>query len=146
MKIFIVQSHLGGGGAERVGVLLANGFALRGYDVFIITDLNEAVNYRVDKNVTVLNMVSITNNTFLKWWGAIRNLRRYVKGYKPDVIIGIMQLSAFVSRMACIGTNIRVIMTEHDSFERPKSAPMPFVERLVHRSSSTSVRQRESTC
>lgn len=130
MKIFIVQSHLGGGGAERVGVLLANGFALRGYDVFIITDLNEAVSYQVDKNVKVLNMVSITNNTILKWLGAIRNLRRYVKGYRPDVVIGIMQLSAFVSRMACIGINTPVIMTEHDSFERPESAPMPFVERL----------------
>ena len=123
MKIFIVQSHLGGGGAERVGVLLANGFAARGHDVYIVTNLNEAIDYEVDTKVKMLNMVSASLNKVVKWLGAFRHLRSYVKRYNPDVVIGIMQLSSFVSRVACVGTNTHVIMTEHGTFQRPKSAP-----------------------
>ena len=123
MKIFIVQSHLGGGGAERVGVLLANGFAARGHDVFIVTNLHEAIDYEVDTNVRILNMVSAPKNKVVKWLGAFRHLRSYVKKYNPDVVIGIMQLCSFISRVASVGTNTHVIMTEHGTFQRPKSAP-----------------------
>ena len=100
----------------------------RGHEVFTISNLYDSVEYEVDSMVKVLNMVSTTTNTFAKWLGAIRTLRRYVKEFQPDVIVGIMQLSALVSRMACLGTKTHVIMTEHDSFERPHSAPMSKVE------------------
>ena len=124
MKIFIVQSHLGGGGAERVGVLLANGFAARGHDVSIVTNLHDAIDYEVDTNVKVLNMISsTTSNVVAKWLRAICKLRSYIRGSKPDVIVGIMQLSSFISRVACVGTNTHVIMTEHGTFQRPNSAP-----------------------
>lgn len=123
MRIFIVQSHLGGGGAERVGVLLASGFAARGDDVYIVTNLHDAIDYEVDTKVRILNMVSSPQNKVDKWLGAFRHLRSYVKRYNPDVVIGIMQLNSFVSRVACVGTNTHVIMTEHGTFQRPKSAP-----------------------
>lgn len=123
MRIFIVQSHLGGGGAERVGVLLASGFAARGDDVYIVTNLHDAIDYEVDTKVRILNMVSSPQNKVDKWLGAFRHLRSYVKRYNPDVVIGIMQMSSFVSRVACVGTNTHVIMTEHGTFQRPKSAP-----------------------
>ena len=123
MRLFIVQSHLGGGGAERVGVLLASGFAARGDDVYIVTNLHDAIDYEVDTKVRILNMVSSPQNKVDKWLGAFRHLRSYVKRYNPDVVIGIMQLNSFVSRVACVGTNTHVIMTEHGTFQRPKSAP-----------------------
>lgn len=128
MKIFIVQSHLGGGGAERVGCLLAKGFMERGDEPFIVTDLNKPRDYYVDSSVGVLNMMPAANLKLIRWGGAILNLRKLVRKYQPDVIIGIMQLSSFISRVACIGTNTHVIMTEHDSFERPDSAPMSKAE------------------
>lgn len=128
MKIFIVQSHLGGGGAERVGCLLAKGFMERGDKPFIVTDLNKPRDYYVDSSVGVLNMMPAANLKLIRWGGAILNLRKLVRKYQPDIIIGIMQLSSFISRVACIGTNTHVIMTEHNSFERPTSAPMPKYE------------------
>ena len=48
-KIAIVQVALSHGGAEHVGVLLANGFHQRGHQVSIYTDLTEFVVYHVDK-------------------------------------------------------------------------------------------------
>lgn len=130
MRIFITQSHLGGGGAERVGCLLAKGLMERGHEVHIITDLHVPVVYEVDERIPVSNMVPESKNKVVRWLGAIGNLRRLVKDHQPDIVIGIMQLSAFVSRIACLGTKTHVIMTEHDSFERPASAPMPKAERL----------------
>ena len=128
MKIVVVQSHIGGGGAERVGVLIAGGLAQRGHEVSIVTNLHEEVKYPVDEQVKLLNMVSSSQNKLTKWVSAIKNLRRLVKKHQPDVIIGIMQLSSVISKVACIGTKTHVIMTEHDSFERPPSAPMSKME------------------
>lgn len=124
MKIFIVQSHLGGGGAERVGSLLANGLAQRNHEVFMITNLLEEVQYSVDENVTMLNLVSSNSGRIYKWGSAVIKLRKYIRRYRPDVVIGIMELCSFIAKMAAIHTSSIVIATDHNSFERPKSAPM----------------------
>lgn len=124
MKIFIVCPRLCHGGAERVGATLANGFANRGHEVFMISDLYEEVTFHLAENVKLLNLTAPSKNTYIKWLHAIRILRAYVKNEKPNVIIGIMELCSFVSKVACIGYNIPIIATEHNSFERPSSAPM----------------------
>lgn len=119
MKIFIVQSHLGGGGAERVGVMLANGFSSRGHDVTIATDLKAKQNYIPLASVKIVNIVSSKKNVLIKWCYAIWNLRNICAESRPDVIIGIMQLSSFVSKVSTIGLGIPTIMMEHYYFESP---------------------------
>ena len=119
MKIFIVQSHLGGGGAERVGVMLANGFSLRGHDVTIATDLNANQYYIPFASVKTANIVSSKKNVLIKWCYAIWNLGKICAKSRPDVIIGIMQLSSFVSKISTIGLGIPTIMMEHYYFESP---------------------------
>lgn len=124
MKVFIVISSLNGGGAERVGVLLANGLALKGNKVWVVTDLSKPVIYQVNEKVTLLDMASVEIGKIAKWYYSCLKIRKYIKLYQPEFIVGIMQLCSFVSRIASIGTKTHVIMTEHDSFERPGSAPM----------------------
>ncbi len=119
MKVFIVQSHLGGGGAERVGVLLANGFAARGNQVSLATGLSAPQNYIPSSNVKLFNIITRHGNVILKWLCAIRELRVLLKKERPDVIIGIMQLCSLVSFMASFRLHIPVVMTEHYAFERP---------------------------
>lgn len=128
MKIFIVQSHLGGGGAERVGVMLADGFASRGHDVTIATDLKAKQNYIPLASVKIVNIVSSKKNVLIKWCYAIWNLRNICAESRPDVIIGIMQLSSFVSKVSTIGLRIPTIMMEHYYFERPNG--LTFLERF----------------
>ena len=125
MKIGIVQVALSHGGAEQVGVMLANGLRQHGNDTFILTDMNEPVVYRVDDNVIVYDFAGKKTNTLIKWIKAIKNIRHTIKKEKPDVVIGIMGLCTLVSFRACLGQNIPIVMTEHNSFERPASAPMP---------------------
>lgn len=128
MKIFIVCARLCHGGAERVAATLANGLEEKGHEVTLLTNLFEEQSYEIANGVNVVNLVSQNHNRFSKWLGAIRIIRQQIKAERPDVIIGIMQLCSFVSKMAAMGTGIPVIMTEHDSFERPLSAPLSKVD------------------
>lgn len=125
MKIGIAQVALSHGGAEQVGILLANGLRQHGHDSFILTDLNEPIVYHVDDNVPVYHFAGKKTNTLLKWLKAIKNIRHTIKKEKPDIVIGIMGLCTLVTYIACIGLKIPIVMTEHNSFERPASAPMP---------------------
>ena len=131
MKILIVCPRLCHGGAERVAVSLANGFVSRGHQVQMMSDLYDEITFHVDEDVILSNLVSYNKNKIIKWLSAIANIRNACKKEKPDVIIGIMELCSFVSRIATVGMDIPVIATEHDAFERPKSAPMPFILKMT---------------
>lgn len=130
MRIFIVCNNLGAGGAERVGVNLANGFISYGHQVFIITETHQKVNYHVDKKVIVLPFNKQKKGKINKWYNATLNIRRYAKQEKPDVIIGIMEVCTLVSFVATLGMSIPIIMTEHNSFERPVSASLSYRKRI----------------
>jgi GalNAc-alpha-(1->4)-GalNAc-alpha-(1->3)-diNAcBac-PP-undecaprenol alpha-1,4-N-acetyl-D-galactosaminyltransferase len=130
MKIFIVCPRLCYGGAERVGVMLANGFASRGNEVTMVANLFDDITYSVDEKVKILNLVKTNKNKIIKWISAVFLLHKYVKNDKPDVVIGIMETCSLVSWLSTLGMNIPVISTEHDSFERPKSSPLSFKDKL----------------
>ena len=125
MNIAIVTVALSHGGAERVGGMLANGFCQQGHTVTILTDCNEPIVYEVDEKVSIVDFVGKAPNKLLKWMRAVANIRCCLKSARPDVIIGVMGLCTFVSYVASLGLGIPIIMTEHNSFERPASAPMP---------------------
>lgn len=124
MKIFIVCARLCHGGAERVAATLANGFEEKGHRVTLLTNLFEEKSYEIANDVNVVNLVNRDRNKLSKWLGALRIVRKHIKAERPNVVIGVMQLCSLVSRLAAIGTGVPVIMTEHDSFERPMSASM----------------------
>ena len=126
MKICISVSSLGGGGAERVGVVLANGFVERGHEVVVITDIHEEAVYQLHPEIKVVAFSKTKTNKYLKWSRALYNTRTALKREKPDVVIGIMQLCSLISRIASIGFAIPVVMTEHSAFEWVESLPRPW--------------------
>jgi len=130
MKIGVVQVALSHGGAEQVGVMLANGLWQHGHDSFILTDMNEPVVYRVEDHVPIYDFAGKKTKAIIKWLKAIKNIRHTIKQERPDVIIGIMGLCTLVTYIACLGLRIPVVMTEHNAFERPVSAPMPLSVKL----------------
>lgn len=117
MKVFIVCNSLGAGGAERVGVNLANGFTRYGHQSCIITDIYQKASYPVDDAVKVLPLCPKDKGKLQRWTEAIINLRRYVKQERPDAIIGIMHLCSAIARIATIGTHVPVVMTIHHALE-----------------------------
>lgn len=130
MKIFIVCNNLGRGGAERVGVSLANGFSQNKHQVFILTDIYQEANYPISSKVQIFPMNDKNDGKLKKWCKAVMAVRRYVRQEKPDVIIGIMDICTFISYIATLGLSNPVIMTEHNSFERPASAPLSFRKKI----------------
>jgi UDP-N-acetylglucosamine:LPS N-acetylglucosamine transferase len=112
---------LGGGGAERVHVNLANGFAQRGHEVYLIADVNQPASYPVDEKVNILPLCPNSDNKLVKWARSISMLRKNIKQYKPDVVIGNMHLCSFMSRLAAVGTGVPVVLTIHNALERPQS-------------------------
>lgn len=120
MRILIVCSRLTGGGAERVAGLWANGFAEIGHEVLLVSNLLEEQTYQTDNRVKLYNLVSTNNNKIKKWGSAIGNVRNIAKKEQPNVIIGVMDTCSLVSKLATIGMDIPVFMTEHYAFERPQ--------------------------
>lgn len=123
MKIFIVCSRLSYGGAERVGVMLANGLSVS-HSVYLISNTLEESTYEVESSVQLLPLFSSISSKIDKWASTLPNIRKYAKTYRPDVIIGIMETCSLVAKLATIGLGIPIIMTEHNAFERPKNTPL----------------------
>lgn len=113
MKLFVLCNSLGAGGAERVGVNLANGFANHGHEVYIITDTFQDMAYPIDGKVKVLPMTTQKVGKLKKYRQTISNIRKYAKEYHPDAVIGMMHLASFLPLMALIGMHIPVVLTIH---------------------------------
>ena len=113
-----------------MAVSLANGFVERGYEVTFFADLYEEQTYALNDDVQVQNLVCQSTNKLKKWFGAIWVLRKQLKKDKPDALIGIMSLCSIIAKIASIGMGIPIIATEHNSYERPISAPLPLFIKL----------------
>ena len=128
MRIMILQARLCYGGAERVGVALANGFSKRGNSVTMVANLFEPQTYQLDENIVLKNLVATNKNKLKKWLSSFLFVRKYLKEIRPDVIIGIMGTTALVARISSLGLGIPVIMTEHWAFEMPPEHPFSVKE------------------
>ena len=124
MRIDLIIPSLGTGGAERVGVLLANGFCGRGHDVVVYTNLSFSRDYNMLPGITVIDISSSNKGKICKGLHMLKTIRNDVKLNHPDVFIGIMGVFSFIAYIACIGLNVPVIATMHNSFERPSNAKM----------------------
>ena len=131
MKIVICIHSLGNGGAERVSALWAEGFLRKGSEVHLVTTMRDENieyvkpenNYVLPKEVEIHDL-SAPGNALLRYIRKIVNLRRLLRCVHPDVAIAVLMPWDFWLLIASFGLKIPVVNTEHDSFERPKSAPM----------------------
>lgn len=130
MKIFLVCNSLGGGGAERVHVNLANGFAQRGHEVYLVADTNMEASYPVDEAVKVLPLCPKSDNKFVKWGKAIGWLRKNIKQYRPEVVIGNMYLCSFICRLSALCTGVPVVLTIHHALESETFQIEPLIKKL----------------
>ena len=128
MRIFVVCSRLCAGGAERVGVALANGFAEKGHEVFLLSNTNLDIAYPISSSVHVVNIFPNTTNKFKKWIGATVQMRKEIREHHPDVILGIEETCSLIAKLTSVGQRTHVICTEHNSYQRPPSAPMGRME------------------
>ena len=124
MRILICVHSLSNGGAEHVAALWANGFAERGHDVIVVlSDQIEQYDFSLSSKVRVEN-IFIEGNPIIRYIKKLLLLRKLLCRIKPDVALAVLNPWSEWLLFTTIGLKTIVINTEHDSFERPASAPM----------------------
>ncbi|MDA3877925.1 MAG: glycosyltransferase family 4 protein [Halothiobacillus sp.] len=113
-------SSLSSGGAERVATTLANYWAEKGWEISIITLAStERDFYTVAPSVkrVPLCLTGESRGPVSGLWNNIarvRALRRVLLQEQPDIALGFMSASNILCGLACIGTGIVAIGSEHN--------------------------------
>lgn len=118
MKLALVISSLGGGGAERVMTLLANAWVERGNQVTLITLASSRMDtFRLDPAVRRValdvagaspHVLAALGHNFVR----IRALRRAIKACRPDAVISFIAESNVRVLLAAAGLGVPVIVSE----------------------------------
>lgn len=118
MKLVLVISSLGGGGAERVMTMLANAWVERGNEVTLVTLAPERMDrYPLDPAVRRIALdvagnsahvlAAIGNNVV-----RLRALRRAIAASRPDAVISFIAESNVRVLIAAAGLRVPVIVSE----------------------------------
>jgi len=141
MRITLVIGGLGGGGAERVCVNLANCWVERGHHVTILTVFNSAPAYTIDSRVQrrsvdwprlprndELNATAIASIMRGLQQAGVRQLtqdialfallRQRILAQKPDVVVSHMDITNLRVLVAMHETNVPIIACEHTDATR----------------------------
>ena len=117
IKIAFFISNLTVGGAERVISVLANHWAGKNGNVFIITLGDEALAFPLHQNIEVVQL-GLTGLSKNKISGLIQNFKRIkklkeaFKSISPDIIISFLTENNILAVLATMNLNIPVIISE----------------------------------
>lgn len=108
MKIAFAIPAMGFGGAERVVSLLANEFATKGHEVFILSlSGNTECAYPLNNGVKLVPITdqSSTTRTWLEF-------RKVCKNIRPNIVLAFLTGTGVAAATFLIGTKIPVIISE----------------------------------
>lgn len=118
MRIVLVISSLGAGGAERVITLLAGALADRGHEVWLVTLAPAGKDFfPVDSRVRRigLGLTGDSPNVLLGLWTNGRRLgalRRTVAAARAHAVLSFMTSMNVLTVLACIGLPARIVVSE----------------------------------
>ena len=118
MRVALMISSLGPGGAERVMSLLAGELVARGHEVWLVTLAQTGDDFfLVDPRVHRLGLGLSRESTRI--WDAlyanvcrIRTLRRAVMSAAPHVVLSFMTRTNVLVLLACTGLPVRIVVSE----------------------------------
>ena len=119
MRLTLVISSLGGGGAERVMTNMANYWADAGWDITILTldDGAAPLFYELDRRVrrVPLAVAQDSGNPFAALrnnFRRVRELRRSIRQSGPDAVLSFLDTTNVVTLLATRGLSVPVIVSE----------------------------------
>ncbi len=125
LRIALVISSLGLGGAERSLCLLAGGLARRGHEVHVLSfDTPGAAPFFPLDAAVRLHDLDLSGPARSAWGGLRANARRAARlrgsfrELRPDVVIGFMDTTNVLCILAGLGLGLPVIATEHSDPDR----------------------------
>ena len=149
MRITLVISSLGGGGAERVMSIMASHWAEFGWTITLLTydDGREDSTYDLHASVIRRHLgieresrgvwAAVTNNL-----GRLRVLRRAIRESVPDAVISFLDEVNVRTILATLGLGIPVIVSERNNpFRKPLGPAWSVLRRWSYRYASGVVAQ-----
>lgn len=119
MRVTLIISSLAGGGAERVLVLLAEGFLKKGHKVAVVTIFGRENDFYVlpsEADRLALNIAGNSATLIQALWNNLYRvpiLKRAIKSTRPDVVISFMDKTNVLTSVSLIKTKYPLILTEH---------------------------------
>lgn len=141
MRLTLVITSLGRGGAERTTSVLANAWASRGHQVTLITLVkDDASAYALHAGIN-LRQLRVRGGTarnivhgIMRQLKSVRALRRAIHESKPDLVISIMDISNILTLFAAGATAAPVVIVEQTYPEYyPIGWAWETLRRLVYR-------------
>jgi glycosyltransferase involved in cell wall biosynthesis len=130
-RIAIVIPNFAGGGAERVGINLANGFAARGYLVDLLVMSTEGpLRFEVESGVQVVDLGAPR----IRWVPG--PLLRYLRSARPRAVLGCMWPMTVVLVLARMLSRVpfRLVVAEHCTWSESELFVRPFARWKVRTS------------
>lgn len=121
MKILFLAGTLNTGGAERVGVVLANGLAKNGHDVTYMVHNQGDITYKLDSQISIIWFNNKPKHRIISHFKIFWQILQTITTVKPDVIIEILHVYAHELLLARSLSfhKCPIILTDHNSYERP---------------------------
>ena len=118
MKLTLVISSLGVGGAERIMSLMANYWAAKGWEITILTIDDETPFYQLDAPVNHigLGVQQNSSNVLMGGWNNFRRIQALqgaIASLKPEVVISFIDQTNVLTILATRSLNSPVIVSEH---------------------------------
>jgi len=131
VRIVIVLSALGAGGAERVVSLLCREWAQSGHEIALIAfDAADARSYHAfHPNIKTIHL-GVDYRPSSRLSGAVRSLmrvirlRRAVRREAPDVVVSFLTKINVLTLLACRGLDVPVIVCERNNPLRQDAHPL----------------------
>lgn len=132
MNIHFIASTIEGGGAERVLVLLANEFVVRGHKVSIVTMMG-GQSYELHSSINRIEL-----HSGFRFNHTIRSFLNLFKFYnkvenRPDVGIAFMPRMGLISILICKFYRIPIITSEHNNHLRETPLWIRFTWNYIYR-------------
>lgn len=131
MDLVILVNSLTNGGAERVASLWAKGFVSRGFNVsIIIKDSTLPITYHIPPSIKIYSLESKKYrffNTLYQDW----QIRKIIKKIKPVYLVCVLDGEGIHAKIATLGLKIKIIQTEHNSFERPNEVAFTYKQKIL---------------
>jgi GalNAc-alpha-(1->4)-GalNAc-alpha-(1->3)-diNAcBac-PP-undecaprenol alpha-1,4-N-acetyl-D-galactosaminyltransferase len=151
MRVALLISSLGPGGAERVMSLLADGLVARGHEVSLITLSHAGKDfYALDPRVQRRGLGLLGDSTHLLSAihaniRRIRALRRAIRTAAPEVVLAFVTHMNVLALIACVGLRARVVVSERvDPTSHSEGRLWQALRTLTYRRADAVVVQTES--
>lgn len=130
MKICLLTTQMGVGGAERQVATLADGFASKGYRVKIISLLGSQKIFPSDKSIEYVSLMIDKRDPLSLIRGALTYIQ-IIHSFKPDIIHShAVHANLFARALRPLSGRIKLVNTAHSQNEGGKS--LMFAYRLTN--------------